>query len=123
MEHLEFTEKLNELGLSFRNSGDIEIDSGDIKTDIIIISESECNYKNETGYRSRNAFDKSIVEAIDIDQWKHSMHFDICSENYEKFQDIIQNKIIKRAEDTRFLLRMYFLIQRELSKNQLKQVI
>ena len=116
MEHLKFTESLNELGLSFRNIGNIEREN-------IIISETECRYKVVNGYKSRNAFEKAIIEAIDIDEWKHSMHNDIIPENYEKFQDIIQRKIIERAEDTQFLLRMYFLIQKEVSNNQLNKVI
>jgi len=113
MEHIKFADKLSELGLSFRNSGDIELED-------IVISESDCKYTQEAGYRSRDAFETSMVRAIDMDKWKHSSHFEISPENYEKFQDIIQKKILKRAEDTRFLLRMYFLIQKELIKKEEK---
>lgn len=109
MTHLEFTYKLNKLGLSFRNSGNIERNN-------LIISESECRYKVSKGYQSRDAFEKAIIEAIDMDEWKNSIHFEICPENYSVFQDIIMDKILDRAEDIQFLLKVYFLINRKLAE-------
>jgi hypothetical protein len=52
-----------------------------------------------------------------VDGWKHSWHNDITPENYEKFREIIQDKMIKRAEEMDFLLSVYFQLQHEISND------
>ena len=122
MEHLEFSDKLNELGIQIRSTKienkiqTIEIPhSFGIESDFVEIKNFECKYKKESLFSRPTALQAVISEAIDIDSWKHSWHNEIKPENYEKFREIIQDKMIKRAEEMDFLTTVYFQLQHEMS--------
>jgi hypothetical protein len=121
MEHLEFTEKLNQLGCSFRSTNienkvkTIEICNTLGKSDFVEMQNLKCRYVEKPIFSSPTPLQAVISKALDIDNWKHSWHNDITPENYEKFREIIQDKMIKRAEEMDFLLSVYFQLQHEIS--------
>lgn len=124
MEHLEFVEKLNQLGCTFRSTNieniikTIEISNSFGESDYIEIKNFQCKYKKSNIMFGLNPLQEVIRKAIDIDSWKHSWHNEIEPENYEKFRKIIQEKMIKRAEEMDFLTTIYFQLQYELSKKE-----
>ena len=124
MEHLEFFEKLNQLGCTFRSTNieniikTIEISNSFGESDFIEIKNFQCKYKKSNRMLGLNPLQEVIRKAIDIDSWKHSWHNEIEPENYEKFSKIIQEKMIKRAEEMDFLTTIYFQLQYELSKKE-----
>jgi hypothetical protein len=121
MEHLEFVEKLNQLGCSFRSTNienkvkTIEISNTFGKSEFIEIQNFQCKYVDYNAFSRQTPLQALISEAIDIDSWKHSWHNEIKPENYEKFRRIIQEKMIKRAEEMDFLLTVYFQLHHEIS--------
>ena len=124
MNHLEFSDKLNEFGIQIRGTKienkiqTIEIPhSFGIESDFVDIKNFECKYKKESLFSRPTALQAIISEAIDIDSWKHSIHNEISPENYEKFREIIQDKIIKRASEIEMLLTVYFQLNHEISNN------
>ena len=123
MNHLEFCDKLNEFGIQIRSnktenkSKFIEINSLFSEPDLVEIRNFKCEYVSNAAYRSKNALQAIISEAIDIDSWKHSIHNEISVENYENFREIIQDKIIKRASEIEMLLAVYFQLNHEISNN------
>ena len=124
MEHLEFIDKLNEFGIQIRSTKienkiqTIEIPhSFGIESDFVDITNFECKYKKESPFSRPTALQAVLSMAIDIDSWKHSSHNEISPENYEKFREIIQNKIIKRASEIEMLVTVYFQLNHEISSN------
>ena len=124
MEHLEFSDKLNEFGIQIRSTKvenkiqTIEIThSFGIESDFVDIKNFECKYRKESLFSRPTALQAIISVAIDIDSWKHSIHNEISPENYEKFREIIQNKILKRAYEIEMLVTVYFQLNHEISNN------
>ena len=124
MEHLEFIDRLNEFGIQIRSTKienkiqTIEIPhSFGIESDFVDRKNFECKYKKEYLFSIPTALQAIISEAIDIDSWKHSFHNKISPENYEKFREIIQDKIIKRASEIEMLVTVYFQLNHEISNN------
>ena len=121
MEHLEFVDKLNKLGCSFRSTNienkikTIEITNTFGKPYFVEIQNFQCKYVGYNAFSSPTPLQSVIRKAIDIDDWKHSWHNDINPENYGKFREIIQEKMIKRAEEMDFLTTVYFQLQHEIS--------
>lgn len=121
MEHLEFAYKLNQLGCSFRSTNiknkvkTIEIPNTFGKSEFVEIQNFQCKYVDYNAFSRPTPLQAIISEAIDIDSWKHSWHNEIKHENYEKFREIIQEKMIKRAEEMDFLTTVYFQLQHEIS--------
>ena len=117
MDHLEFADKLNQLGCSFRTTNveneikSIEIPNEFGKSDFVEIKDFQCRYVEYNPFSRATPLQAIIRKAIDIDSWKHSWHNEITPENYEKFKDIIQEKILKRAEEMDFLSTVYFQLQ------------
>ena len=122
MEHLEFSDKLNEYGIQIRStkienkSQIIEVHNMFFPSDFVEIKNFQCKYLSETSnhYPPVKA---AIKAAIDIDTWKHSIHHEILPENYEKFREIIQDKILKRASEIEMLVTVYFQLNHEISNN------
>ena len=121
MEHLKFIEKLNQLGCSFRSTNienvvkTIEIPNIFGKSEFVEIQNFQYKYVKYNAFSRLTALQAVISEAIDIDSWKHSWHNEIKPENYEKLREIIQDKLIKRAEEMDFLTTVYFQLQHEIS--------
>ena len=121
MEHLEFVDKLNQLGCSFRSTNVenkvkvIEIPNTFGKSEFVEIQNFQCKYVGYNVFSRQTPLQAVISEAIDIDSWKHSWHNEIKPENYEKFREFIQEKMIKRAEEMDFLTTVYFQLQHEIS--------
>jgi len=124
MRHLDFVDKLNKLGCSFRSTNienevkTIEIQNPFGKSEFVDIQNFQCRYTSSNIFSRPTPLQAIISKAIDIDSWKHSRHNEIKSENYEKFRDIIQEKMIKRAEEMDFLTTVYFQLQHEISRIQ-----
>jgi len=122
MKHLEFTDKLNELGCSFTNTNIegkvkvIEIPNLLSDSDYVEIKNFHCSYIKTNSFSQLTPLQSIIKKAIDIGEWKHSRHNDLEFENYEKFKEIIQDEIIDRSRDIDLLLTVYFQIKYELSK-------
>jgi len=121
MEHLEFVDKLNQLGCSFKSTNvenkvkTIEIPNVFGESEFVEIKNFQCKYVGYNAFSRPTPLQAVIREAIDIDSWKHSLHNEIKPENYEKFREIIQEKMIKRAEEMDFLTTVYFQLQYEIS--------
>ena len=121
MEHLEFVDKLNQLGCSFRSTNVenkvkvIEIPNTFGKSEFIEIKNFQCKYVGYNVFSRPSPLDAVIIKAIDLDSWKHSWYNEVIPENYEKFREIIQEKMIKRAEEMDFLTTVYFQLQYEIS--------
>ena len=113
MEHLEFVDKLNQLGCSFKSTNvenkvkTIEIPNTFGKSEFVEIQNFQCKYVSYNAFSRPTPLQAVISEAIDIDSWKHSWHYEIKTENYEQFREIIQKKMIKRAEELDFLTTVY----------------
>lgn len=119
MEHLDFIKKLDKLGISIRSTNNedesklVEINNV-LSYDVIEIKNLKCRYVNK--HRSNlSALREIVTKAIDIDEWKHSIHNEIEYDNYEKFVEIIQDKILQRAEDIDFLLTVMFILKKQIS--------
>jgi len=120
MEHLEFVDKLSELGISLNSTNrvnkarEIEIPRlFDIKK--IILKDFNIEWK-EKEYGESKPIQAILAKAIDIDSWKHSWHIEIVPDNYEKIEHIIQEKIINRAKEIDELMAIYFQLHYEMSK-------
>lgn len=122
MEHLEFVNKLDKHGISIRTTN-IETKEKVFeehnmfgKPRKIIVKNLSVRYKESEP--SDSVFDKDpmkelIRNAIDMGQWKHSWHNKIEPENYKKFIEIIQEKILNKAAEIDELLTIMFLIRNE----------
>ena len=117
MEHLEFADKLNQLGCSFRSTNiENKIKTIEIgKSEFVEILNFQCKYVEHNAFSRQTPLQAVISKAIDIDSWKYSWHNEIEPENYEKFREIIQDKMLKRAKEMDFLLTVYFQLQHEIS--------
>lgn len=121
MEHLEFVDKLNQLGCSFRSTDvenkvkTIELSNPFGKSEFVEIQNFQCKYVDYNAFSRPTPLQAVIRKAIDIDGWKHSWHNEIKPENYEKFRDVIQEKMIKRAEEMDLLTTVYFQLLYEIS--------
>lgn len=122
MTHLEFVNKLNESGISIRSTN-IEngmkvypVSYGLSSTRDVVIENLRVRWAErqvmDVGY---DALQSLIAKAIDMDGWKHSWHRDVSHENYEEFREIIQKKILDRAEQIEELLTVYFILGKEIS--------
>lgn len=116
MEHLEFVNALDKIGVSIRGT-DVEgrekkfvINKLFNDTNTIIHKNHQLRWEKPDQEDPLRAL---IKLAIDMDTWKHSWHNEITPENYDKFRDIIQGKIIERAKEIETLLTIYFQINYE----------
>lgn len=132
MEHLEFTNKLHELGVSYKgnmenkikiihtyyttpNNSDVRIVR--IKDLTVEIKNFICKYKENNPPTEESALNVVIRRAINMGEFNLN-GIEISQDNYECIMGIIQDKILKRAEDIDFLLTVYFLIRKEISKDK-----
>lgn len=122
MKHLELIDKLNEFGVQIRSTKienkiqTIEIPHlFGLESDFVDIKNFECKYRRGPSFSRQTALQAVILKAIDIDSWKHSLHNEISPENYDKFREIIQDKIIKRASEIEMLVTVYFQLNHEIS--------
>ena len=124
MKHLEFALKLNELGCSFRSTNvenkvkTIEISNIFGESQFVEIKNFQCNWTKDNLFSKCMPLKAVIREAIDIDSWKHSYHTEIIPENFEKFREIIQDKLLRRAKEMDFLTTVYFQLNHEISNAQ-----
>jgi hypothetical protein len=128
MKNLEFADKLEKFGVRFSSTNienkikEVEIE-GLFKNEKVYIKNFNCEWAEKQFLNTKSALDAVISKAIDMDSWKHSWHNDIVKENYEKFREIIQNKILERAKDIDFLIDVYFLLNKEISTNTYKNSV
>ena len=121
MEHLEFVDKLNELGIQIRSNKrensvqKIEIPNLFGESNFVEIKNFQLNYSKHDYFSELTPLQAIIKEAIDLDNWKHSWHNKIEPDNYEYFREIIQDKIIKRASEIEMLITVYFQLNHEIS--------
>ena len=121
MEHIKFVDKLNQLGCLFRSTNienkvkTVEIPNTFGKSEFVEIQNFQCKYVGYNAFSRPTPLQAVIIEAIDIDSWKYSWDNEIKPENYEKFREIIQEKMIKRAKEMDFLTTVYFQLQHEIS--------
>lgn len=126
MTHLDFVNELSTTGVSIRSTTienrerRISISSGFGKAEIVILKNNSANYEggDHSVFARKSASQAIISKAIDFDTWKHSWHNEISPENYEKFQEIIQKKIIDRVKEIEELVAIYFHLNSELSNRE-----
>jgi hypothetical protein len=119
MEHLEFVEKLDKLGISIRSTNaENKVKEIDIPrlftTKKIVMRDFKLTWK-EKEYGETEPIKAILAKAVDMDSWKHSWHTEMIPENYEKIEHIIQEKIINRAEEIDELMSIYFQLHYEMS--------
>lgn len=120
MEHLEFVDKLNATGVSIRGTSVVGREKKFViygifgNSNTIIKKNNTLRWENRD---ERNPFAELVKKGIDMDQWKHSWYNEIKPENYDKFRDIIQRKILDRAEEIETLLSIYFQIGHEMTES------
>jgi hypothetical protein len=119
MEHLEFINELDKLGVSLRSTNIAgktkEFEIGDLLGNRIIESKDlQLKWKDEKYYHE-SPLKALCKKAIDLDTWKHSWHMQIEPENYKRIEEIIQEKIIKRAKEIDELMSIYFHLRYEMS--------
>ena len=120
MEHLEFVEKLSELGVRLSSTNtenkvrEIEVPRL-FNTKKIILKNSKLEWK-EREYGESEPIKAILAKAVDMDSWKHSWHTEMIPENYKKIEEIIQMKIIHRAEEIDELMAIYFQLHHEMSE-------
>ena len=123
MEHLEFVNKLNEFGIQIRSTKrenivqKIEIPNLFGESNFVEIKNFQLNYSKQDHFSESTPLQAIIKEAIDLDNWKHSWCNEIEPDNYEKFREIIQDKILKRASEIEMLVTVYFQLNHEISNN------
>ena len=126
MNHLDFVNELSSTGISIRSTTTenrerrIPIPSGFGKDEVVILKNNSASYEggDYSVFARKSASQAIISKAIDYDTWKHSWHNEITPENYEKFQEIIQKKIIDRAKEIEELVAIYFHLNSELSNRE-----
>ena len=126
MNHLDFVNELSSTGISIRSTTTenrerrIPIHSGFGKDEVVILKNNSASYEggDYSVFARKSASQAIISKAIDYDTWKHSWHNEITPENYEKFQEIIQKKIIDRAKEIEELVAIYFHLNSELSNRE-----
>lgn len=112
MDHLDFINKINDLGVSLRSTNFVDKEKVyavpyGLHGAKVSVKNFEVNYVDKRDY---DAFESLVKKCIDLDSWKHSWHKEITPENYEYFSEIIQTKIIDRAEEIEMLLTTYFVL-------------
>ena len=118
MEHLEFINQLSKIGVGLRGT----TIGGEKLYEIVRPFSGEKEYIIKDGFELRleksNCFDDPLKElikiVIDMGAWKHSWHDKIEPENYDKFLEIIQEKIVDRAKEIELLFDVYFLLKAKL---------
>ena len=120
MEHLEFVKKINELGIGLASTNIIDKEKVyavpyGLHGAHVSVKNFEVNYIDK---RDHDAFESLVKKCIDLDTWKHSWHKEITPENYESLRDIIQTKIIDRAEEIEMLLTTYFVVGKKIVEHQ-----
>lgn len=123
MEHLEFVNKLDSLGVSIhannQENKEREFDVGNgFSNQTIIQRNFQLSYKDKSLLNNEPPITKLVAKAIDFGSWKHSWHNEIIPDNYSKLSGIIQNLIIERAEAVDELMAIYFQLQHEMSLNE-----
>jgi len=129
MDHLEFVNQLDKIGVSLRGT---TIEGTAKRYEIVRPFSGNKEYIIKDGFdlrwEQRNIFGddplKELIKiAIDMDTWKHSWHNKIEPENYDKFREIIQGKIVERAKEIELLFDVYFQLQHELSTKECGGVV
>jgi len=120
MEHLEFVNKINELGIGLVSTNIIDKEKiyavpYGLRGAHVSVKNFEVKYIDK---RDHDAFERLVKKCIDLDSWKHSWHKEMTPENYECFRDIIQNKIIDRAEEVEMLITTYFVLGKKIVEHQ-----
>jgi len=127
MEHLEFVDKLDKSGISIRTTNvenkEKEFEEHNMfgKPRKIIVKNLDVRYKDsEPGDMAfgKEPLKELIRNAIDMGQWKHSWHNEINPENYEKFIEIMQEKILDKANEIDELLTIMFLTKAEIVRRE-----
>ena len=117
MEHLDFVDELDKLGIAIRYNA---VENKEIK--FIVSDDNAILRVNNTltweHPETRDPLKVLIQRAVDIDEWNHSWHTEVTPYNYRELQRIIKNKIVLRAKDIEFLLAVYFQINHELSSDK-----
>jgi hypothetical protein len=125
MDYLEFIQEIQKLGInmSTQNSEiDIYSPMGVNKKTLKITPLSIVG----DGYRfDEEAGQDAIKWAIDFDKWQHSWHNEIKPENYERFLEIIQGKVIEKAKSLTQLFSISVFLEnkiKELNENNVSTV-
>lgn len=120
MEHLEFIQELEKLGISIRSTN-IENKEKIVKSfnkrNDLSIKNFEVKYVNNDTLSRRPPLQQLIINGIDMGEWAYSRNYNITPENYDRFIEIIQNKIRRNANDLDILMTVYFQLRHEISQN------
>ena len=120
MGHLEFIEKLSELGIHLSSTNtenkvrEIEVPRL-FNTKKIVLKNFKLEWKDKE-YGESEPIQAILAKAVDMDSWKHSWHTEMIPENYEKIEHIIQEKIINRANEIDELMAIYFQLHHEMAQ-------
>ena len=119
MEHLEFVDKLDKFGCSFRSTNienavkEIEVHNLSRQSKIVEVKNFKCGYKDISV--SPTPLQAIIMKAFNVDHWMDDRNEDMDAKSYREFKEAIQEKILKKAEEVDFLMTVYFQLQYEIS--------
>jgi len=120
MKHLDFVDELNKFGVHLSSTNiegkGKEFEISELFKNATIIAKDFMLKWKEKRFDGRSPIKSLLKKAIDMDTWQHSWHMEIEPENYKEVEEIIQGKIIKRAEDINELMSIYFQLHYEMSK-------
>ena len=114
MEHLDFTDKLSDLGISCRGNIEnkehiIHINTLFGRTHTIKIKDMKCEYVgDDKPVYELSAFDAIIKRAVNMGEWTFVEDWS----NKQELIDILQEKILNRAKDIELMLMAYFLLRK-----------
>jgi hypothetical protein len=120
MDHLEFCDELEKSGIRIFSTNkegivrEYKVD-GLFENKTIVADKFKLSWK-ENKFMQDSPFEALIRKAIDMDDWKNSWHITIIPENYDKIENIIQQKIINRVKEIDELMSIYFQLNHEKSK-------
>lgn len=117
--HLKFVDELQKLGVRISsNNREGEIKKFAIpefnKWNAVVSRDFQLSWESSNNYETPLA--ALLRKAVDMDSWKHSWHIQMSSENYEKIESIIQQKILDRAKEMDELMSIYFQLHYEMVK-------
>lgn len=98
MKHFELIDQISQKGVSINTQkSDIKIHSP-MAVNYHVLEVSPLSIKCPSLRWDTDAEYEAIKWAIDFDKWQHSWHNEIKPENYIHFLEIIQGKVIEKAE-------------------------
>lgn len=117
MTYLELVDKLMQIGISPITQSATIPHYSPMGNNKQMVEVTPLNITCDTMRHQSDAVDAAITWAIDIDSWKHSWHNKVSEENYPKFAEIIEESLVKKAEEFTRLFSVYVYLKNQMATN------